>query len=113
MYNLIGCVTKRHTHSVNVVQFSTSGEYLASGDDAGLLLVYKVEDVDEYDKYHFEAAITSVAWVPGRPQIIVGLANCEVHIVYVVSAIGRRAQHLCLYFQIGRKQGFRFRLSSG
>ncbi|KAF5324004.1 hypothetical protein D9611_008264 [Ephemerocybe angulata] len=81
MYNLLQRVTGKHLSSVNCIQFSTDGQYIASGDDNGSVLVFKTDEASQYDRYHFDASVTAIGWMPGNYGLFVGLANCELQIV--------------------------------
>ena len=74
-----------HEDTVNCLGFSEDGFYLASGDDAGLLVISETQNPTSYDKYHFPDSITSLVWIPGSQCLFVGLANCDVNFVSLVS----------------------------
>lgn len=74
-----------HDQSVNCLAFSPDGGYLASGDDSGCLFVWKVPFGEKQDTYHFSDSITAILWLPDSLMLFVGLANCEVHLISVVS----------------------------
>ncbi|KAJ2911831.1 hypothetical protein MD484_g8583, partial [Candolleomyces efflorescens] len=67
--------------SVNCLAFTSDARYLASGDDNGLVIVTDMQDSSRFDRYHFKDAVTAMLWLTGRPKLVVGLANCEVHFI--------------------------------
>ncbi|RXW23247.1 hypothetical protein EST38_g2589 [Candolleomyces aberdarensis] len=81
MYTCIAQIAGHHTNSINCLAFSNDGEYLASGDDNGLVLVCNTNDGRQYDRYHYTAPVTALAWMPKDYGLLVGLSNCELYVL--------------------------------
>ncbi|KAJ2921676.1 hypothetical protein H1R20_g15419, partial [Candolleomyces eurysporus] len=82
MYTAIANITQ-HQDTVNCLGFSDDGVFLASGDDSGLLVISRTEDPKKYDKYHLADSITCLVWIPGSQSLYVGLANCDVNLIFL------------------------------
>lgn len=75
-----------HRDTINCLAFSFDGAYLASGDDAGYLIIWAAPFAEEHDRYHLLHSITALVWLPGTSGLLVGLANCDLFYVSVVCA---------------------------
>ena len=74
----------RHNESINCLEFSDDGAYLASADDAGLLVITNVAKGEERTHFEFPDSVTALLWVPRSGNLFVGLANCELPFVSLV-----------------------------
>ncbi|KAF5335840.1 hypothetical protein D9611_009734 [Ephemerocybe angulata] len=100
MYTFKGSVPG-HLGPINCVAFSSDGQYMASADGSGLLLITELARLrpgetkaDVSDRYHFKSSITSLLWMPGSHRLYVGQANCELHILPLGDSVGERAYAL-------------------
>lgn len=74
-----------HSETVNCLAFSSDGAFLASGDDAGVLIVWAAPTAQEHDRYQLVHSITALCWVPNTSTLLVGFATCDVLCISVVS----------------------------
>lgn len=100
MYHCASNLKEKHLSSVNCLEFSDDGSLLASGDDDGLVWVFQTSDVTKHDRYQFAAPVTALAWAPGSSHLYIGLADCELHVVFMVST----EDHQTVYFLICQPQ---------
>lgn len=56
----------RHNKSVNVVRFSPSGEYLASGDDEGAMFIWRLKERDQIDLPKDDEDANKEEWYPAK-----------------------------------------------
>jgi WD40 repeat protein len=63
-----------HQQIVRVVAWSPDGQYLASGGDDGLLLVWGSDGVVR-QRVAYQAAVTALAWSPESERLVTGAAN--------------------------------------
>jgi len=74
-YILKHTLSHTHSESVNCLEFSSSGEFLASGSDDHSLIIWNVSTGQ--DLYHilFDSPVTALLWHPSREQTII--CGCE------------------------------------
>ena len=86
-YSCIATLRHHHNDSINCIAFSDDASYLASGDDEGMVLLCKIPEATEYDRYHYNDSVTALDWAAGTSGVFVGLASCELHVLSLVSAL--------------------------
>lgn len=65
-----------HIDSINALEFSPSGKYLASGGQDGQLFIFSTKTWEPVKKYADVSPLTALAWHPTFPMtVICGFAS--------------------------------------
>lgn len=65
-----------HTDSINTLQFSPSGKYLATGGQDGQLFIFSTKTWKPVRKYADSSPLNTLVWHPTFPKtVICGFAN--------------------------------------
>lgn len=74
---------KMHTTCVRTISVSPCGQYLASGDEEGNLVIWHVQTGKILRKYKLEnKVVDSVAWNPNKERCVIIVSNEE--LVYII-----------------------------
>ena len=72
-----------HTTCVRTISVSPCGQYLASGDEEGNLVIWHVQTGKILRKYKLEnKVVDSVAWNPNKERCVIIVSNEE--LVYII-----------------------------
>jgi WD40 repeat protein len=88
MYTPLTSISDERRRSIDCLAFSPDGAYLASGDESGMLVISSVPTGEEVDKFLFFDSIAALVWEKPT-RMFVGLANCELHILHILSLVSR------------------------
>ncbi|KAJ7454112.1 WD40-repeat-containing domain protein [Mycena latifolia] len=71
-----------HSDSINTIEFSTNGRYLATGGEDAFLLVFNTRNWTFKKRYNAVSPVRGIAWHPGNPDVLsCGLANGLIHTI--------------------------------
>lgn len=80
-----------HTSGVNVIAFSPTGIFLASGGEDHTLVVWSVKDGTMIQRMLVTSPVLSLAWHPGRRSTL--FFGCLDGIVCVINDVSVRTTH--------------------
>ena len=82
-------LTQEHTNSINSLSFSTNGQYLASGGDDSVLMLWNALHGKLLYRLMLDAPIDAIIWHPIHSEtLVIGLSNGGLHQLHGMTFVG-------------------------